>query len=32
MALKTRTPVQSSTGLKFKVRGKDDLKKSHDLW
>ena len=27
MALKTRTPVQSSTGLKFKVRGKDDLKK-----
>lgn len=27
MALKTRTPVQASTGLKFKVRGKDDLKK-----
>ena len=27
MALKTKTPVQSSTGLKFKVRGKNDLKK-----
>ena len=27
MALKTKTPVQSSTGLKFKTRGKNDLKK-----
>ena len=27
MALKTKAPVQSNTGLKFKVRGKSDKKK-----
>ena len=27
MALKSKAPVQSSTGLKFKTRGKDDKKK-----